>query len=157
MYHYLTKKMESQARGAVVHRMCLLSFAVLHGSDAQIIQDFSNLPFQQLCHVLKFRNDKDVHEHLSRSIKKGMLSTFLVSEGKRTGFLAEVYIPQKREVVIRVAGKKIATGTYSDRYISQWVYADTLGELTDIVIKLSADFRNSQPTAKKHKYTTCKN
>jgi hypothetical protein len=157
MYYYLTKKMERQARGAVVHRMCLLSFEVLHGSDSQIIQDFSSLPFQQLCKVLRFRNEKDVHQHLSRSIQKSMLATFLVSQAKRTGFLAEVFVPQKREVIISVAGIEIATGTYSDRYISQWVYADTLGELTELVIKLSADCMNAQPSAKKHKYTSCKN
>jgi hypothetical protein len=157
MYSYLSNKMKAQAQGAIINRLCLLGFETAKGTDSPILQDFSCLPFAQLCQVLKFRNEEDVHQYLSNAIQQSTLGSFLATRANRTGFLAEIYVPQKHELRISVAGITIGTSTYSDGYVVQWVYANTLGEITDKVIEISANCRNAQPDVKKHKYTTCKN
>ena len=139
MYKYLTEKLEENTNGATVGRITLLAFdSMIEDYNSDIIDDFQDsFSISEMCKFFKFRDEKDVHAMFNEHIEEKQLAWFLSSECNKSGFLSEIHIPVLSNISLNENKDGISACSYSHgHYQTEWVYADTIGELSDKIIEV---------------------
>ncbi|MDO6813799.1 hypothetical protein [Tenacibaculum soleae] len=136
MNKYLTKKIES-SKGLLFNNFCLIAFEVLNDGKNEVLEDFECLEYSKICKTLGWIDNEEVHKSIAQEISDGGISGMMYRNGC-DGFLAQINIPVCSD--IKTSGNSLEPSSWSSSqghcYVA-YVYADTLGELTDKAIEQS--------------------
>lgn len=147
---YLMERLNEEARGAFINGLTFI------GSDAtrtdenitDVLENFMDNDTSTICKTLDWRDEEDVHESIESNMKdKSFLQ--MLHRNDRNGLIAEVHYPKHYDFTFKEdhEGNLKSSGscTYSDWNCRlSWVYADSMGELIDKIIKKSDEFYNEQ-------------
>jgi hypothetical protein len=130
MNKYLYKKIE-QAHGAYIENLIFIANEVCRGRTSEAMEEFESLELSEICKVLGWRDEKDLHDIMTTELEEGGLSSMLLRNDV-TGFIAECHMPECDNFRFQ-KGKTRPTswsvhGGICDVF---WIYADSIGELVD--------------------------
>jgi hypothetical protein len=138
IYKHLVDKIEECH--AQVSRSSLIALEVTNndnedGKNSDFMQDFLNEDLEYICEVLEWKDDKETIASLESEIENSGLAYLMFSQNKG-GFLAEVRVPNCIKFSYKNEGD-IEPSSWQVLYNIQsieWIYADTLDELSDKVV-----------------------
>lgn len=134
---YIIDKLEKNTHSLSVNKLGLLAFELMNGRDSDLIESFSEVSPDKICDILTFRKDEEVYKWINDAIKDKEFIHFLTIDCHRTGFLAELHIPILSKTKTDKNGL-LESASYSQGLCHiDWVYGETIGELSDKIIEIS--------------------
>ncbi len=149
MYKYLTEKLSDSAISAP--NICLIAFEMCRDTHSEVLDSFLRRQAGEICQVLGWENNEKNKELVESYIDEGDF-VGLLYRNNRTGFLADVLLPVcDRITVDEETGEPKAWHYSSGLYKGYFVYADTVGELTEKVISLQEKYLEDCLTEQRNK------
>jgi hypothetical protein len=150
IYNFLSEKLEG-SHGHIERITVLAVDLVRDCREDCVYSDFvSDNSAKEICEVMGFKTD----EKTIKAIKDDMEMDELIStlcRNDRDGFLCEAHYEEPRDIHFREDGTPSAW-TCGGVYNVRWVYAHTLAELVEKVIKIGDEiFEKACETAKAEK------
>lgn len=146
MYKYLIEKIE-ESNEVLFNQITVLALEANKEKPSEIIEEFTCLETKEICEVLDFKDTPEIQTMIEHEIKDESFISFL-NRNRRTGFLAELNIPIPRGFMLDENQKVSSYECSQGSCRVAWVYADTLGELTEKAIEKANGVYNSE--LKKH-------
>lgn len=141
MNKYLMLRMEEAHLSPHVENFMFLTLeAMKEGSHSPAFEEFCNQTPEEIAKILGWREDKGVLELIENEIEDKALAFQLVRQG-RDGFLAEVYFEEIRNISFK--DDKPYSWSSGGVYRVHWIYADTVGELVEKILKVDEEEYNN--------------
>ncbi len=138
MYKYITEKLSDNALSAP--NICLIAFEMCKDEHSEVLEDFLSRSAVEICQVLGWKNNEKNKALIESSIDEEDF-VGLLYRNNRTGFLANVLLPVCDRVSIdEETGEPNAWHYSAGLYKVDFVYADTVGEVTEKVISLQEKY-----------------
>lgn len=135
-YEHLMNKIENAH--CYVNRITMIALENTKDSEkvSEIMEDFFNNELKYICKVLDFKTDKDTLEYIENEIEDNSFVYTMMSKGDKGGFLAEVYTPECNSFSFDGEGNPQSWQVVGNICNVEWVYADTLDELSDKIVEV---------------------
>lgn len=132
---YLFEKLE-QAHSVKVENILLVAFEFLRsGRPSDVFQEFTELEPKQICEVLGWKKDsEELFKKIEDSIEEGEFSHFMY-RNNYDGFIAEIHVPKHDNFRFKKNGEFASCSVHEGICRVEWVYAPSIGELTDKIVE----------------------
>lgn len=153
MNKYLYKKIE-QAHGAYFENLIFIANEVCREKTSEAMEEFESLELSEICKVLGWRDEKEVHDIMTSELEDGGLSGMLLRNDV-TGFIAECYMPECSNFRTEEGKERPSSwSVHGGIYQVFWIYAESIGELVDKLevetekrfLKMYEDFKSEKVT-----------
>ncbi|MDM1033799.1 hypothetical protein HXZ91_04810 [Myroides odoratimimus] len=131
MYKYLREK-QDKAIGAFIESLIFVSNEYVFDRPSEVFEEFTELDKSEICKVLDWRDEEDVHESISNEME-GNLAWFMCKH-ERSGFLAKCCFPDTSRYKFNDKGETISYQVHTGICRVEWIYADTIHELIDKLV-----------------------
>lgn len=131
---YLFEKLE-QSHGVTVEGLVLVAFETLKDERlSSAFEEFTENEPLKICEVLGWKtNDEKLFKIIEDRIEEKSFAVMMY-ENDYDGFLAEIHIPEHDSFLFDEKGKVWASSVHPGCCRVEWVYAASIGELTDKIV-----------------------
>ena len=134
MYKYLMERLGEAHLCPKIEKLVFVPAEAMRGeypSDA--FEDFMEDGTEQILETLHWDNTAKIRRKVDSYVEEKTLA-FLMATNQRAGFLAEVSFDQPRHFSFDESGKA-RSWVCGGFYYLRWIYADSIGELIENIIK----------------------
>lgn len=140
MNRYLMTRMEEAHLNPQVENLIFLALEALRSESlSPAFEEFCNQTPEEIAKILGWREDKDVMELIENEIEDKGLAFQLVRQGQ-DGFLAEVNFEKIWNISFK--DDKPYSWNSGGVYRVHWIYASTIGELVEKILKVDEEEYN---------------
>jgi len=131
---YLFEKLE-QAHGVTVERLVLVAYELLKDERfSRAFEEFTENEPLKICEVLGWKTtDEKLFKIIEERIEEKSFA-LMMYENDYDGFIAEIHIPEHDGFKFDDKGEVWASSVHPGCCRVEWVYAATIGELTDKIV-----------------------
>ncbi|NRT11506.1 hypothetical protein [Flavobacterium sp. 14A] len=136
MNKYLYKKIE-QGHSAYFENIFFISNEMCKERKSEGLEYFEELEPRQICEILGWRNEEDVHLLINSEIEEGNGLVDFLFRNDCLGFLAKCSIAEADCFRFKEDGTLSSYRISGGITTEFWVYAESIGELTEKLVKKS--------------------
>lgn len=132
-YKHLYEKLEQTKGGATINNLVFITSEALRQKKSEAFLDFMDLEDEEICDVLDWKKEQSVFDKIR---DKDESFAYLIFENEQTGFLAECHFPKCSNFIFHDDEKEpFAWSVFSGISRVEWIYADSIGELVEKIVK----------------------
>lgn len=134
MYKYLMERLETAYLDPKIDKLVFIPAEAVRGEyPSDDFEDFMECDTEDILETLHWDTMDKIREKIDSFVQEKMLA-FLMATHQRAGFLAEVSFDQPQDFSFDESGEA-CSWVCGGFYYLRWIYADSIGELIENIIK----------------------
>ena len=134
MYKYLMERLETAHLEPKIDKLVFIPAEAVRGEyPSDDFEDFMECNTEDILETLHWDTTDKIRENIDSFVQEKMLA-FLMATHQRAGFLAEVSFDQPHDFSFDESGEACSWVSGGFYYL-RWIYADSIGELIENIIK----------------------